>query len=96
MMSRVTPASIMIVPALEESDFDVDELAVFVLGQRRNNRVQDVLHAGILDGVVQAHVVLVYSFEPAEIKIHLISIVLMLLRNCMQLNKNKKILTLHF
>ena len=86
----------MYTPALEVRNLDIDELAILVLNQRRNNRVQDVLHAGILDGVVQAHVVLVYSFEPAEIKIHLISIVLMLLRNCMQLNKNKKILTLHF
>ena len=54
-------------PSLEKRLLDVDELAVLVLEQRRHERIQHVLNAGILDGVVGSDVVLVDGLEPADV-----------------------------
>ncbi len=45
----------MQIPALEVCNLDVDELAIRVLCETDNDRVKDVLHAGVLDRVVQTH-----------------------------------------
>lgn len=54
-------------PPLEKCLLDVDELAVLVPEQRRHERIQHVLNARALDGVVGSDVVLVDGLEPADV-----------------------------
>ena len=41
-------------PSLEESNLDVDELAVGVLRETEDDRIENVLNSSILDGVVHS------------------------------------------
>eukprot|EP00964_Phaeocystis_antarctica_P118442 scaffold82230_cov73-Phaeocystis_antarctica.AAC.2 len=54
-------------PTLEEGLFRVDELALGVLGQRADHRVEDVPNARVLDAVVLPSVVLIDRLQPADV-----------------------------
>jgi len=54
-------------PSLEKCLLDIDELAVLVFEQGRDERIQNVLHTCPLDGVVGSDVVLVDGLEPPDV-----------------------------
>lgn len=54
-------------PSLEERLLDVDKPPVPVLEQRRDQRVEHILDASNLDGIVGADVVLVDGLEPSDV-----------------------------